>query len=100
REELATLRDMGDATGDDARGREPVEALAVERDAAAAERQEPGDGLERRGLAGAVGADQRPPSTGADLQRHVAHGGQSAVADLETVKPEQGGHSPRRDTPR
>ena len=59
REDPAALRRLGDAEPHDAIGGQRVDALAVEGDGAAPRPHGAEDRLERRGLAGAVGADQR-----------------------------------------
>src|SRR2546425_13283625 len=50
REELAPLRHVGDAPRDHLRRRLAVDPLALELDAAAAQRQQPGDRAQRRRL--------------------------------------------------
>ena len=45
---------------------QPGDVLALEADAPAPRREQPGDGAQRRGLAGAVGADQRDDLAGLD----------------------------------
>ena len=63
-EHAAALEHLGDAAAHDVVRRQPVEPLAVEfdrtlGDLAAFRVQQPGDRLQRGGLAGAVGAEQR-----------------------------------------
>ena len=48
-----------------------------------------GDGAEQRGLAGAIGADQRDRLAGLDRERDAAHRLQLAVARLEPLDREQ-----------
>ncbi len=100
REELAALRHMGDAAPHDLGRGEPAEARAFPLDESAANGQESGDGLERRGLPGPVAADERHRLPLADLERDVAHRGEVTVTRLDPFKPEQRGHTPPRDRPR
>ena len=48
-----------------------------------------GDGAQQRGLAGAVGADQRQRLAGAMVEADVAHRLELAVADLQILDGEQ-----------
>src|SRR5438552_1290373 len=100
REQLAPLGHVGDAARDDLRRSEPVDPRARELDAPAAARQQSGDRPERRGLAGAVGPDQRHRLAVSHLERDAGHCRQVAVAGVEPVKPEQCRHTRRPDTPR
>ena len=50
---------------------------------------EAGDGVERRGLAAAIGAEQRHHAAFGHLERHVGDADQVAVADFEMLDPEQ-----------
>ena len=56
-------------------------------------RDQPGDGAQQRGLAGAVGAHQSDPLAGPDLERHVAQDRPLAQGDRQSVGTEQGGHA-------
>src|SRR3989442_3267512 len=93
REELTALRHVSDAARDDLRRPETVEPRAVELDAPGAHRQEPADRPQGRRLAGAVPADQRDRLTLPHLERDLRDRGQVTVAGLDTVKPEQRGHT-------
>ena len=52
-------------------------------------RDQSGDGIERRGLAAAVGAEQRHHATLRHLQRHVGDADQVAVADFQMLDLQQ-----------
>src|SRR5882672_4068219 len=100
REELAPLRHVSDAARDHLRAGSAVDALALELDPAAAQGQQPADRPQRRRLAGPVAADERDHLARAHLQRDLAHGHEVAVAGLDAIEAEQGGHIPRPGTPR
>ena len=51
---------------------------------------ETGDGVEHRGLAAAIGAEQRHHAARGHLERHVGDADQVAVAHLEVLDAEQG----------
>ncbi len=53
-------------------------------------RDEPGNGVERRGLAAAIGAQQRHDAALGHFKRNVGHTDQIAVVDLEMFDLEQG----------
>ena len=78
-----------------------LDALALEDDrafghAGVVEAEKAGNRAQRRGLAGAVGAEQRDDLAGLDGQRNALHGGDGALIDhFELVDGEQRGH--RRD---
>ena len=64
------------------------EGGAVDQDVAVVRAEQAGDQRDRRGLAGAVGAEDADDLAGADLERHAVHGAQRAeglpqAADLE-----------------
>src|SRR3989454_5686901 len=99
-EDLAPLRHVGDAARDHLRRRPAVDPLALELDAAAAKRQQPGDRAQRRRLAGAVAADEGDHFARVHLQRDLAHGHEVAVPGLDAIEAEQRGHIPRPGTPR
>jgi len=46
---------------------------------------ETGDGVEHRGLAAAIGAEQRHHAARGDLKRHVGNADQVAVTHLEVL---------------
>jgi len=48
-------------------------------------RPEPEQGLHQRGLARAVGAEQRDDLAVAHVQRHIVHGAQLAEVDFEML---------------
>ena len=48
-----------------------------------------GDGVEHRGLAAAIGAEQRDHAALGHLERHVGDADQIAVADFQMLDPEQ-----------
>ena len=95
-EDVASLGGVGEAQGDDLVGGDAVEGLAVEEDAAAAGLEEPGEGAQGGGLAGAVGADEGDDLAGFDGEGDALDGFDLAVGDLEVLDLEQCGHwSPR-----
>src|SRR5437867_1656089 len=98
--ELAPLRHVGDAPRDDLGRSETIEPRALEFDAPGAHGQKPADRPQRRGLAGAVRADQRHRLAPSHLERDAGDRRQVAVAGLEPVKPEQRGHTRRPGRPR
>ena len=49
---------------------------------AALQRQDAHDGIQQRGLAGAVGADDGDDLVVGDLERHRAHGLDLAIGDM------------------
>jgi hypothetical protein len=59
-------------------GGEAVDAASVQQDFAAAGSETPGDQVEHRGLAGAVGADQAGDLALPDLERDGVDGGHPA----------------------
>src|ERR1043166_1081611 len=83
---LEGARDAGDRH---LMGRQPAQRLVVEREAPAVGRVDPGEHVEERGLAGAVGADQAEDFPGRDLERHFAqrlHAAE-ALADPRRAEP-------------
>ena len=80
-------------------GRRPVIVAAVEEHAAGVERLEPGDQVEQRGFAGAVGADDADDLALVDVEGDVGVGGEAAVALGHALDVEQQAHGavpPRR----
>ena len=77
-------------------GRELVDALALEHDRALGDLaalgvQQVGDRLQRRGLAGAVGAEQRHDAALRHVERHaLQHEDDVIVDDLDVVDREDG----------
>src|SRR2546425_5659951 len=98
--ELAPFRHMSDAPRDDLGRPQTVEPRALEFDTPGAHGQEPADRPERRGLAGAVRAEQRHRLAPSHLERDAGDRRQVAIPGLEPVKPEQHGHTRRPGTPR
>ena len=85
--------------GDEAQARadavldlEPRHVLAGERDAAP-QRQNAHDGVEQRGLAGAVGADDGDDLIVGDVKRHRTHGLDLAVGDMGVGDLQQRAHA-------
>jgi hypothetical protein len=76
-------------------GRQAGDVLAGKADAALGDRGDAGDGVERRGLARTVGAEQRHDRTLRHFERDVGHADQVAVLDLEMLDLEQRGHACR-----
>src|SRR5260370_916595 len=60
-------------------------------DRAGMQRYQPGDSVENRGLAAAIGAEQRHHAAFGHLERHVGDPDQVAVAHLQMLDPEQRG---------
>ena len=72
-EDAAVVRHVRDAQPRPRGRRHPGQVGAVQPDRAASRLEQPGDGPQRRGLARAVGAEQRHDLPGAHGQRQVAH---------------------------
>ena len=70
-------------------GAEPDDRAAREADLARVGGEEPGDQREGRGLAGAVGPDERDDLALADVERQVAHGLEPAEALPDSPRPQQ-----------
>ena len=93
-EAVAALHDLDAAAADELAGREPVDARAHELDGAlrhlaALRQQQVGDGLQRRRLAGAVGAEQRHDGALGHGQRHALQHEDDVVVDhLDVVERE------------
>ena len=87
------------ALAHDGIGRLAGDVLAVELDLPGRHRHDAGDGVQRRGLAGAVGAQQRHDRALRHFERDVGHADQVAVAHLEMLDLEQRGHGPPRAAP-
>jgi hypothetical protein len=93
-EDLPPLGAMGEPRGDDPGRREPGEVMALvvdlERDAPGARPQVPGNGEQRRRLAGAVGTQQRDDLARLDAQADVVQDLRGAAPDLDRLKREHG----------
>jgi len=77
---------------DDLVSRCGVDPLALEQDLSAGGPDEPGDRSQRRGLAGAVGADQGDDLTLVDREADLLDREDLAVGDLEVLDLEHGRH--------
>src|SRR5207237_1666485 len=93
-EHPAPFEHLHDAALYDLVRRQPVDPRAAEldralRDLAALGAQEPGDRLERRRLAGPVGAEQGRDAALADVERHALEDEDDAVVDDLGVIEEQ-----------
>src|SRR5262247_2301170 len=85
----------------DARGlRQPCHVLAAEEDLAGGGREPPGDHVDERGLAGAVGTDERVTDTGLEPQVHAIGHGQRAEVLAEGAGLERDRHATTRRRPR
>src|SRR6266542_714659 len=95
-EDAAALHHLEDAVADDLLGRELVEPHAVELDGAVGDLsllgvEEPGDGLERRRLAGPVRPEQRDDLPVRDLEREPLQDEDDVVVDdLDVLQDEHG----------
>ena len=85
REEAPPLRDERDAQTAEIVRRDRGQVASVEASAARPDRQEAGERVDERGLAGAVGPDHRDELSVADSQRHVPDGHGVAVRNLEPL---------------
>jgi len=74
---------MREATRDDLVRAEPGDQAAVELDGALRRLDEPGDRTQRRGLAGAIRADQRDDLALLDGERHALERMDPTVVDVE-----------------
>src|SRR5262245_53357612 len=79
-ERLHDLEGAHDASPRYEMGRHARDVGAAVKDAAFARRQEPADDGEQRGLAGAVGPDQRGDPAGFDGERNIVDGEEAAEA--------------------
>ena len=80
---MAALRHVGQAQIDDGIGRDLLQILAVQRDGAGGGVQQAGDGVQRGGLARAVGADEGHQLAVADGQGDALQGVDSPVKDVQ-----------------
>src|SRR5438105_13009014 len=89
-EDPPALRHVRDPARDDLVRGHAGQRAAVEDDAAAARNQQPRDGLEGGGLAGAVVAEQRHDLAAAHLEGHTAQGVDLAVVHVQALQLQQG----------
>src|SRR5262245_18704998 len=82
-EDAALLRHVADPEASDSKGREPDQRLPSQRDLLGTRRDEPDDALERRGLAGAVPAQQAHDLTLGDLEREIVEDVAVAVVRVD-----------------
>src|SRR5581483_4837522 len=92
REDPDHLEGATQAQVEDPVGLEPVDALALEADLPLVGPVHPGDAVEQRGLAGAVGADEPVDAARLERERHVVHRRDSAEALHHPVDLEDRGH--------
>src|SRR4051794_40326289 len=85
REKPAILEGAANAARGDALGREALDRIALEADAAGGDRRAAGDRIEERRLAGAVRADQRADLARGDLERDAVDRLQPAEAHGEVA---------------
>ncbi len=90
-EEPPALGRQRQALAHDGVGRQARDVLAAELDGAAGHRGDAGDGVQRRGLAGAVRPEQRHDRAARHFQGDVGHADQVAVAHLEMGHAQQRG---------
>src|SRR5262249_51054841 len=88
-EELDVLERPRDALADDARRRLAQERRAVERHRPRVRRVEPGDDVERGGLAGAVRADQPRDLPALDVERDAVESDDATEAKGDVLDSEQ-----------
>jgi len=81
-EDPAAFRHQGQAQGDDALRRHTGEVLAGELNGPLPGRQQPGNGPQSGGFAGAVAADEGHHLSGAHMQRDALEHRQSAIPGL------------------
>src|SRR5216117_4067838 len=79
REDVDQLERAGHAEPSEPHRPEPVDLLLLEAHRAGAGRREPGQDVDQRGLAGAVGADDRDELAGGDAEAHPVEGAELAV---------------------
>src|SRR5262249_49113978 len=93
REHIGFLRNVAEPAPDDGVGRVAADWRAVEAYLTAPRRQQARDGLEERGLAGPVGADDRDDLAGRHAEGDSAQDLVIAVPCTEGVDLEQGTHA-------
>ena len=89
REHAASLRGQREAALDDSLGREPLDLLAAEANAAAGRGHEARDGVQEARFAGAVRAEQGDDLALPDAKRDLADRDDGAVADEEALDGEK-----------
>jgi hypothetical protein len=95
RERPRDLERPGEPEAADGVGREAHDRAAVEADIAAVRGQEPGEQVEDRRLAGAVGADEAEHLAQRDREVEPGDGSEAAEAPREPAGLEQRGHGRR-----
>ena len=93
REGFELLERAGHAQAGDAVGPQAGDVAPVEEDTAGVERLKPGDQIEQRGFAGAVGADDADDLALVHVERDVGIGGEAAVALGQAFDVEQQAHA-------
>src|SRR5207247_7608993 len=88
-----------DAAAGDLPGLEAVDPLAAKAHAAGVEALDPGDAVEERRLARAVGADEAVDAPGLERERDVVDGGHAAEALAHALDGEHGRHRLRPRPP-
>jgi hypothetical protein len=88
-EKPPAFRRLADSELDDSRGARARDVLAFEFDRPRGRVHEAGNGSERRGLAGAVGADQGDDLAFVDVDRHTAQGLDAPVQRIDAFELEQ-----------
>jgi hypothetical protein len=99
RERLDDLKGPTDAGIADAIGPEPGDRAAVELHRAGAGRKDTGDHVEGRGLAGAVGADQRVDCARRHVEVDIVHRAQAAEALAQPAHTEMSATNGHRVAP-
>src|SRR5262249_61201942 len=89
--DVRLLGHEAESAADDRVGRLSTDPAAIEAHVAASQWQQPGDGLQEGGLAGAVRADDRDDLTGLDRESHTPKDLVIAVAGAKIVDLEQRG---------
>ena len=84
-EDLPALRDLADAEIAHAMARQATDFGPAEADAAASRTMQAGDGLDQRGLAGAVGADDGDDRSRVDRERNAVERLGIAVEQIELL---------------
>src|SRR5262249_32444133 len=92
-EQFAVLGDEAQPQRDAVLDLKPAKVLAVEGDTAL-QRQDAHDGVEQRGLAGAIGADDGDDLAVPDVERDRAHGLDLAIGDMSVSDGQQRAHAP------
>ena len=92
-EHPASLRDQCKPLGDDLVAGNVVQGLAHEVDMAGLAPQQAGDGVQRCGLTGTVGADQSNDLALVDLKGDTLDGVDAAVIDVDVINLQNGAHA-------